>query len=293
MEIIRDHSQRKISLSHRQYILDMLKKHVHLITDMCPKSKAEEVEMSKVPYSKSVCALMYFATFTRPDIAYTVSQLARFNANPGPEHWKAVKHLFRYLKATVDFKLTYGPDPSCKESFSVFTDADYGGDKDTGSSTGAYLVKIGTGAVDWSSKLQSLVTLSSTEAEFIAAVEAGKEIARMRNLLTEMEYCVTNQPTTLHIDNCSAIAVAKNREHIGRLKHLDLRFHWLCDASQSGMSAPNFCPTADMPADLLTKPLAKVKVEQFRSMMGLEVSRGDMQETVSCMSHGHSFHHYP
>ena len=145
------------------------------------------------------------------------------------------------------------------------------GDKDTGHSTGAYLVKIGTKVVDWSSKLQTLTTLSSTEAEFIAAVEAGKEIAWMRNLLTEMGYSVTNQSSTLHIDNCSAISVAKNPEHFGRLKHLDLRFHWLRDACQSGMIDPTFCPTADMPADLLTKPLAKVKVEQFRSLMGLEV----------------------
>ena len=57
-------------------------------------------------------------------IAYTVSQLGQFNANPGPEHWKAVKHLFRYLKATVDFKLTYAPNPSSKELFSVYTQID-------------------------------------------------------------------------------------------------------------------------------------------------------------------------
>ena len=122
---------------------------------------------------------------------------------------------FAYLKVTRDFKLTYAPNLSSKKLFSVYTDADYGGDKDTGRSTGAYLVKIGTGAVDWSSKLQTLVTLSSTEAEFIAAVEAGKEIAWMRNLLTEMGYSVINQPSTLHIDNCSAISVAKNPEHFG------------------------------------------------------------------------------
>ena len=109
MEIIRDRSQRKLSLSHRQYIIDMLEKYgfsscspvhtpmppgLHLTTDMCPKLKAKEAEMSKVPYSNAVGALMFLATFTRPDIAYTVSQLARFNANPGPEHWKVVKHLF-------------------------------------------------------------------------------------------------------------------------------------------------------------------------------------------------------
>ena len=68
---------------------------------------------------------MYLATFTRPYIAYTVSQLARFNVNPGSEHWKAVKNLFHYLKVTVDFKLTYAPNPLSNELFSVYTDADY------------------------------------------------------------------------------------------------------------------------------------------------------------------------
>ena len=63
-------------------------------------------------------------------------------------------------------------------------------------------------------RLQTLTTLSSTEAEFIATVEADKEIAWMHNLLTEMGYSITNQSSTLHIDNCSAISVAKNVEHL-------------------------------------------------------------------------------
>ena len=112
--------------------------------------------MQSVPYNSAVGALMYLATCTRPDIAYTVSQLSRFNSNPGPQHWAAVKHLFRYVKATIGLKLTYAPDPSSKELFSVYSDADYAGEKDSLKSTGGYVVKIGTSAVDWSSKLQSI-----------------------------------------------------------------------------------------------------------------------------------------
>ena len=168
----------------------------------------------------------------------------------------------------LDFKLTYAPNPSSKELFIVYTDADYGGDKDTGHSTGAYLVKIGTGAVDWSSKLQTLVTLSSTEAEFIAAVEAGKEIAWMRTLLREFGYSITS-PSTLHIDNQSAISVSKNPEHHGCMKHLDLRFYWLCDAVNDKMISPSFIPTAEQVADILTKPLPVAKVDYCTKMMGI------------------------
>ena len=89
---------------------------------------------------------MYLATCTRSDIAYAVSVLARFNASPGKVHWQAVKHLFRYLKA-LDLKLTYEPSDD-KELFVTHSDAGYAGNDDTMRSTGAYVLKMGTGAVD-------------------------------------------------------------------------------------------------------------------------------------------------
>ena len=169
----------------------------------------------------------------------------------------------------MDLKLVYAPDSSSKELFTVFSDADHGGNKDNGRSTGAYVTRIGTGAVNWSSKLQPIVTLSSTEAEYVAAVEAGKEICWMRNLLTELGYSITDQPSTMHVDNNSAISVAKNPEHHGRMKHLDLRYYWLRDAVASGKIAVGYIPTNDMPADILTKSLSAFKVAASRTMLGV------------------------
>jgi hypothetical protein len=223
--------------------------------------------MQQVPYLSAVGALMYLAVTTCPDIAYAVGVLARFSSNPGVAHWKAVKHLFRYLKGTIDLKLTYSPDSS-SELFTTFSDADHGGCKDSGRSTGGYLVKFGSGAVSWHSKLQSVVALSTTEAEFIAAVEAGKEILWMWNILKEFDYQVT-LPSTLWIDNQSCISVAKNLEHHGCMKHLDLQFYWLKDAVQSGQISPQYIPTAEMPADILTKALPCQKVETCKGLMGL------------------------
>jgi len=134
---------------------------------------------------------MYLATTTRPDITYTVGYLARFNSNPGLAHWQAVKHLLCYLKGTADYGITYAPDPNSNELFSTFSDMDHGGCKDTRHSTSGYLVKIGSGVVSWSSKLQSIVTLSTSKAEYIAAISAGKEIRWMRNLLHEMGFSPT------------------------------------------------------------------------------------------------------
>jgi hypothetical protein len=152
--------------------------------------------------------------------------------------------------------------------FVTYSDADHGGDKSTGRSTGAWIVKIGTGAISWSSKLQSMVTLSTTEAEYIAAVSAGQEILWLQNLFSELGYPV-KKPSTLHVDNQSAVAVAKNPEHHGRIKHLDLRYYWLRDAVEEGKISVVHCPTGEMPADLLTKALPKVKVNVGREMLGL------------------------
>jgi hypothetical protein len=120
--IERDREKWMLTLSQRQYILDILERYGHsdcnpvatpmdpgckLSTAQAPSSPEEVEYMKDKPYIHAVGSLLYLATATRPDIAYAVGVLARFNSNPGVVHWKAVKHLFRYLKGTLDYKLTY------------------------------------------------------------------------------------------------------------------------------------------------------------------------------------------
>ena len=271
IKVERDHPNRRIYLSQRQYIVDMLEKYglsnanpvstpmdpgLKLSTSMAPQTDDDVAFMKSVPYINAVGSLMYLAITSRPDIAYSVGVLARFNSNPGPLHWKAVKHLLRYCKGTMDLKLVYGPGNS-NEFFTTYSDADHGGNSDNGRSTGGYLVTLGSGAVSWSSKLQSLVALSTTEAEYISAVEAAKEIVWMRQFLDELGY-PQHGPSILYMDNQSAISVSKNPEYYGRMKHLDLRWYWLRDVVDAGTVEPSFIPTNEMPADILTKPLNNV-----------------------------------
>ena len=168
----------------------------------------------------------------------------------------------------VDHKLVCRPSDS-PEPFITYSDADHGGNPDNGRSTGGYVVKIGSGAVSWSSKLQSLVALSTTEAEHISAVEAGKEILWMRQFMGELGYEISG-PSLLRMDNQSAIAVSKNPEHHGKMKHLSLRLFWLRDAVQDGLIGPTFVRTQDMVADIFTKALDRFKVQKFVGMLGLE-----------------------
>ena len=180
IKINRDHSKHTISLFQHHYCLDILQRFgmadckpvttsmdpgSHLSYLQCPQTTEESSQMCSIDYLGAVGALIYLATSTRPDIAYAVGVLACFNANSGLAHWNAVKHLFHYLKDTAHFALTYTPDLSSSGLFTTFSDADHGGCKDSGHSTGAYVIKMGTSAVSWSSKLQGLVAQSITEAE--------------------------------------------------------------------------------------------------------------------------------
>ncbi|KAJ3500207.1 hypothetical protein NMY22_g19337 [Coprinellus aureogranulatus] len=115
------------------------------------------------------------------------------------------------------------------------------------------------GAISWSSKLQTIVCLSSTEAEYIAAVEAGKEILWMRNVLGEFGF-KQEGASSLHIDNNSAISVSK---------HLDLRFFWLRDVVEAGTIQPLKIAGTEQPADCLTKALPLPLIRIARERLGL------------------------
>ena len=99
----------------------------------------------------------------------------------------------------------------------------------------------------------------------------------MRNLFTELGIDVCSTPSPLHVDNQSALAVAKNPEHHGRMKQLDLRFYWLRDAVGYKFISLHYIPTNLMPADMLTKALPKVKVEECCKMLGLATSGGSVE----------------
>jgi hypothetical protein len=253
---------------HREFIANLLQEHglhdckpvstllnprSHLSTSISPQSAAEAAEMCQLPYISIVGSLMYLAVTTRPDIAYSAGVLARFNSNPGLQHWQAVKHVLRYLKGTMDYKLVYQPSDS-PEPFITYSDSDHGGNPDNGKSTGGFVVKIGTGAVSWSSKLQALIALSTTKAEHIAAVEAGKEILWMRQFMGELGYLIS-RPSLLRMDNQSTISVSKNPEHHSKMKHLSLHLFWLRDVVQDGFITSTFVSTSDMAADIFTKTL--------------------------------------
>nr|GAT51524.1 predicted protein [Mycena chlorophos] len=234
----------------------------------CPTTPEDIASMKNIPYLHILGAVAYLAVATRPDIAYAVGVLARFSKNPGWKHWQALKRVLRYLKGTIDKRLTFGSIQSTGELFTTYSDADHGGNPDNGRSTSGYVVMMGGGAISWSSRLQSFVTLSTTEAEYVAAVSAGQEILWLRNMFSKLGY-QQKDSSRLLIDNQSTISVAKNTDHHGRVKHLDLRFYWLRDIIAEKTISVAHCGTLEMVADIMTKGLGREKMIKALSMLGL------------------------
>lgn len=167
---------------------------------------------------------------------------------------EALKCVLRYLKGTLDLKITYSPTSSgTNKLFTTYSDADHRENLDNGQSTSGFIVKIRTGAVSWLSCLQAFVTLSTTEAEYVSAVSAGQEILWLRNLFEEFRYKHTGL-STLHIDNQSALSVTCNPDHHGHVKDLDLHFYWLHDEVEHGQIQVEHLHTDEM-LDILTKVL--------------------------------------
>ena len=128
--------------------------------------------MSIIPYSSVVRSLVYAMVCTCSDISHAVGVISRFLANPGKAHWEAVKWIFRYLRGTSKVCLSFGESEPSRESY---IDSDMAGDLDCRKSTFGYLFTVAGGAISWQSKLQKCVSLSTTEAKYIATTEARKD----------------------------------------------------------------------------------------------------------------------
>ena len=228
-----------------------------------PVDDEERQLMKRKPYSKLVGSLMYAAIGSRPDIAYAVSTLARFMHNPAPIQWALAKRVLRYLKGTKETALVYGMGSG---GLVFYSDSDYALQPDRHSVEGVAGVYNGT-AVFWKSTKQKLIALSSTEAEYIAASGASRELVSMRQTYSEFVGPLPLQ-TPLFIDNQSAIANINSNLINPRTKHIDIRFHYVRETAKLS-ALITYCPTEDMAADLLTKALSAAQLKYLASLLGL------------------------
>jgi hypothetical protein len=131
-----------------------------------------------------------------------------------------------------------------------------------------YAFIINGGAVSWSTKTQEIISLSTTESEYVAATYAAKEALWLRSLISQL-LGVSLPATTLFSDNQSAIALTKEHQYHARTKHIDVRFHFIRWIVEEGKLRLIYCPTGEMVADVLTKALPSAKVKHFAAALGL------------------------
>jgi len=238
-------------------------------TPMQPNTdlKPAEVCPTNIPYRELIGSLLFLARTTRPDIAYAISRLSQFCTCYDENSWNHAKTVLRYLQGTIMLGLEY------KRTHSIlangFTDSDYAGDKNDRKSHSGFVFFIDKALISWGSQKQSIVTLSSTEAEYVALANGVKEAIWLRNFLVELGY-PQKEPTPVQVDNQSAIRLAHNPEFHNRTKHIDVRFHFIRNlVTENEISVP-YVPTDQQAADIMTKPLLKEKHGIMKTLLGLK-----------------------
>lgn len=212
----------------------------------------------------------YLEKSTRPDIAYAVHQCARFSADPKQDHGKAIKWIGRYLLATKDKGLIFRPNG---DSFECYVDADFAGnwdpegdpgqDRDTARSRTGYVATLAGCPIFWASRLQQIISMSTTEAEYVALSTALREIIPAMNLLKEMKrlgFDVPGCKPKIHCrvfeDNSGALEMASNDKYRPRTKHINCKFHHFRSYVEDGSITVLAISTLRQAADYLTKPLS-------------------------------------
>ena len=142
-----------------------------------------------------------------------------------------------------------------------YADADGSMAEDRRAITG-YAFLIDSGAVSWSSKRQEIVSLSTTESEYVVATHGMKEALWLRSLLSEL-FGPISEATTLFSDNQATIALTKDHQYHAHTKHINMRYHFIRWVIERGSLRLVYCPTDDMVADALTKALPSAKVKHF------------------------------
>lgn len=172
--------------------------------------ESEATGKQTVPYREAIGSLMFLAVVTRPDIAYAVNSVSRFQNKHDESHWRAVKRIIASLIETSKMGIEFRASKSGIE-LAGYSDADFASDIATRRSTTGYAFSLANGIVTWSSQRQKLVSMSTTELEYIAASTAAKEAVWLRALLSELGY-LRNESTKLYVDNQSAIRLIHNPE---------------------------------------------------------------------------------
>lgn len=218
-------------------------------------------------YRKLVGMLLYVSTNTRPDIASSVCILSQKVSKPSQADLVEVKRVIRYLATTKDFKLklsSQNPD----KIIEFYSDANWAEDRHDRKSNSGYIGFVYGGTITWGSRKQVCVSLSSTEAEYIALTDTTQEILWFKNLCHDFNINI-KYPILVQADNQSAIKMVSNHKFSNSTKHVETRYHFIKDIKEKNVINIVYCPAELNIADMLTKALGATKLKQLRELAGI------------------------
>ncbi|XP_031249991.1 secreted RxLR effector protein 161-like [Pistacia vera] len=210
-------------------------------------------------YHSTIGALQYL-TLTRPDISFTVNRCSQFLQAPTELQWQACKRVLRYVKGThygLQFKLASSLNIEC------YADADWGSNVEDRRSTSGYCGYLGPNLIQWSSRKQKVVALSSTEAEYRALAQTATEVAWLQSMFTELSLHFPSKPV-IWCDNTSAGALASNPVFHARTKHIEIDAHYIREQVLAKNLTVQYAPSKLQIADVLTKALSVVQFTELR-----------------------------
>lgn len=211
-------------------------------------------------FRELIGSLMYLSVCTRPDITYACNILSQFNNCYERAHWLAGKRILRYLAKTIDYGLVF---IKCNNlDLIAYADADWANDPIDRKSYTGFVIKLGSNTVNWESRKQRCVAMSSTEAEYLAISDACKDILFIKQFWFEIMN--RNIVCKLFNDNQSAQKILKSIQCHKRTKHIDIRYHFVRDLISKNCISVSYMPTTKMIADILTKALSSCKHNEFR-----------------------------
>lgn len=267
--------QHNIHLSQTKYINEIVKRFgqensrsVATPTDSSVYSRedSDESEKQEYPFRELIGCLNYVAIATRPDTSFAISILSRYLDKFNRSDWVRALRVLRYLEGTKDLGISFtGGNKQAK--LKAYSDSDYASDPVTRRSISSQVFLYNDGPITWSANQQKVVTLSSTEAEFLAAGEATKTALWMSQLFKEIgkEFV-----PTIQIDNISSIRLIRNPEFFKRSKHIDVKYKFICEKFERGQVNFEHVRSEDNIADICTKNLPKGIFLRLRKLIGLK-----------------------
>jgi len=238
----------------------------------------------EVDYRQIVGSLQYLVQCTRPDIANAVRTLGKFLNCYTHEHHVLAKRVLRYLRGTSDYGLVWtrsvNPElqftayvdawrPSVKElRIAACADADLGNEKDDRRSVSGFVLQLEGCTYAYSSHKQRIITDDTCSSEFVAAAECATMILWTHNLCEELG--IDHKKTVLYDDNQDAIAVIKANTGGFKVKGIDLKYQKVRDYVERKEFAIEYCPSEEMIADIVMKPLGPTQFRKLRSLLNIQ-----------------------